>query len=135
MINSFTILLSCTPLDPPIEPLLARICFYLSPFVRILSFFMRTLFHLWQSLLFHENSSFSVRIYVFMKISNRMILSKTNLLSTKHDNDILLISYVPGLCFFLWILFILCLTIFLLLNPVATFTPFAVLNSLLSIFL
>ena len=39
---------------------------------------------------------------------------ETNILSSKHDNDILLISYVPISCFLLWILFILCLIIFLL---------------------
>ena len=78
-----------------------------------------------------------------------MPLSKTNLLSSKDDllsskdeNDILLISHVPSLCFLLWNLFILCLIIFLLnrvslnfLDSVAIFTPFAVLNSLPSIFL
>ena len=39
---------------------------------------------------------------------------ETNILSSKYDNDILLISYVPISCFLLWILFILCLIIFLL---------------------
>ena len=51
------------------------------------------------------------------------------------------ISYVPSLCFLLWILFILCLTIFSLnktslnfFNSVAILTPFAVLYYLPSIF-
>ena len=56
-----------------------------------------------------------------------------------HQNTIMifLISYVPILCFLLWNLFILCLSIFLSnkvsltsLNSVAIFTPFAILDSL-----
>ena len=62
-----------------------------------------------------------------------MSFSETDLLSSKHGNDILLISYVPSLCSVAWILLILWLSIFLLkkvslnsLNSVAIFTPFAV---------
>ena len=67
--------------------------------------------------------------------------SKTNLLSSKLDSDISLTSYVPILCFFALKSSIFCLTTFLLnkvplnsLNSVAIFTPFAVLDSLPSMF-
>ena len=77
-------------------------------------------------------------MYVFMKISKHRIPSfKTNLLSLKHDNDILLISYVPSLCFFALNSFYFMSDYFLLnkvslnsLNSVAIFTPLAVLDSL-----
>ena len=59
----------------------------------------------------------------------------------QHDKDILLISYVESLCFLAWILFILCLIIFLLnkiflnsLNSIAIFTPVVIQYSLPSIF-
>ena len=79
---------------------------------------------------------------VLMKITKRMnsIIWKKSFFSSKTDDDILLISYVPILCFLLWILLILCLIISLLnrvslnsLSSVARFAPFAVLDSLLSI--
>ena len=67
--------------------------------------------------------------------------SKTNLLSSKTNNDTLLISHIPILCFLSWILLISCLSTFLLnnvslnsLKSVAIFTPFAVLDYLPSIF-
>ena len=59
----------------------------------------------------------------------------------QHDKDILLISYVESFCFLAWILFILCLIIFLLnkiflnsLNSIAIFTPVVIQDSLPSIF-
>ena len=75
-----------------------------------------------------------VRIYFFTslwkKASFWMPSFKINLLSSKHDKDILLISYLPSLWFLVWFLLILCLIIFLLnkmflnfLNSVSTLTP------------
>ena len=76
-----------------------------------------------------------------MKISLCMNAIIWNRLSSKHESDFLLIFYFPRLCFLLWILLILCLSIFLLnkvslnlLNSVAINTPFAILDSLHSIF-
>ena len=84
----------------------------------------KNLLFLWESYLSVRISSYCqnlleslsfVWIYIFMKTRKQMIPSfKTNLLSSKHDNDILLILYVPSLCFLLWILLILCLITFLL---------------------
>ena len=107
-------ILTCTPINPRI------ICKDLFLFVII----CKNLLFLWESCLSVRISSYCenlleslsfVWIYIFMKIRKQMIPSfKTNLLSSKHDNDILLILYVPSLCFLLWILFILCLITFLL---------------------
>ena len=107
--------------------------------------------HLWVSLLFMR---ISLNLFLLMVICQNLFFKslwkwvsvwtpsfRTDLLSSKHDNDILSISYIPTLCFLAWILLILCLIIILLnkvslnsLNSVAIFTPFAVLDSLPSIF-
>ena len=75
------------------------------------------------------------------KASVRIPSSKTNLLSSKTDNDILLISYVPILCFFALsssyfrsdYVFIEQ-SVFEFINSVVILTLFAVLDSLPSIF-
>ena len=119
----------------------ARISFYLIEPTSIsvhLILFVR-IFHgyLWESLLFMiicENLFFES---LWKQASIYIPSSKTNHLSSKHDNNILLISYVPVFCFLLYILLILCLIIFLLrkvpsysFKTIAIFTPFAVLDSL-----
>ena len=111
--------------------------------------FTPTYDHLLESFFIYDHLLTSVRISATIyenlfenKAASVLILSYwTYRLSSKHDNDILLISYVPSLCFLFWILLLLCLIIFLLnkvslnsLNSVAIFTPFAVLDSLPSIF-
>ena len=63
LITSFTILLTCTPINPPIEGLFVRTYFDLWSSLRI-SFFMRIFFnpsYLWESLYLWS----SVRMYLF----------------------------------------------------------------------
>ena len=118
--NSFylyAIIFNCVNLLPP-----ARI----SSFVRIFFIYV----HFWESLLFCNNlfKPFFIfeNLFLFMIICENLLeqfrflqslwkqasvwipSSKKNLWSTKHGN-ILLTSYVPNLCFLLWILLILFL--------------------------
>ena len=68
--------------------------------------------HLWESLLIYDHMWESIFLKsLWKKASVWTPSSKTNLLSSKHDNDILVISYFPILCFLLWILLILCFVI------------------------
>ena len=110
-------------------------------FIRKNLFFYKHLsniFYLWESL-FLMRTFFLKFLWKYASIL--MLLSWTYRLSSKHDNDVFFIWYVPNLCFFPWILLILCLSIFLLhkvslssLNSVVIFIPFAVQDSLPSIF-
>ena len=123
-----------------------KIFFYLSePIFICVHLFLsaRISFYLWSSAKIFSYLWSSVKIYFLKSLWKEASVwipsSKTNLLSSKHDNDILLISYVPILHFLLWILFILCLSTFLLnkvsfnsLNSVSVFTPFAVLDQYFS---
>ena len=73
---------------------------------------------LWSFMIIRENHLFLFVTWESMSVWKYaivlMLSSWTYRLSSKTDNDILLISYVPNLCFLLWIILILCLIIFLL---------------------
>ena len=97
LIASLTILLTCTPINPSIKNLYVRTYFDLWSSVRIFSFH-ENFFLLWESfvisiifvnLCLYENK----QVYEYHHL-------KKNLLSSKHDNDILLISYVPSSFFY-----------------------------------
>ena len=75
-------------------------------FLNLFSFMIicENFFFLWKLFQISSCLWFSVRIFFFFKTlwkyaSISISLSKTNLLSSKHDNDILLISCVPILFF------------------------------------
>ena len=112
--TSFTLLLTYTPLNPPIKNLF--VCFYifLRSSLRICSFY-ENLFESFLSLRISSYLWSSVRIYFrnsLVKQASVWIPSfKANLLSSKHDNDIFLISHIPILWFLLSNLFIWCLII------------------------
>ena len=136
----------CVPLSTPFS----RICFLtnlatiFSP--RLLIYICVPLFlsvrvssYLWESLLFYDHLWESFRhLLDFLKslwkqASVWMLLSQMYLLSSKHNNDILLTSYVAILCFLLWILLILCLITFLQ-NKMNLYSLNSVLDSLPSTF-
>ena len=93
LIDSFTILQTCTPINSPSKNLFLHTYFYLWSSVRI-SIFMRIFSFLWLSL----------RIYFFKSLwkstSVWISSSKANLLSSKTENDILLILYVTSYKFY-----------------------------------
>ena len=96
--TSNTILLTCTPIDRPIKNLFVCTYFYFSESLIICD----NLFFLWESFWIFSFLWLSLWIYVFMKQASVWIPSiKTNILSSKHYNDILLILYVPSLRFLL----------------------------------
>ena len=96
LVTSFTILLTCTPIKPPFKGLFVRTYFYLWLSRRISSFYEKFL-NLFLFMIICVNLFFKS----LWKYASAWILpSKTNLLTSNHDNHILLISYVPSLCFF-----------------------------------
>ena len=105
-------------------------CFYLWSFAKIFS-------RLWSSVRIYKNLLLSVRIYsyswsesfgtsfcLFKSLWKQAMVwtpsSRTNFLSLKNDNYILLTSYILILCFLLWVL-LLCLITFLLKQSVFIF--------------
>ena len=86
-------------------------------------FFLLKIFYiyLWGS---HKNF-FIFFSKIFMKANEWIPSFKTDLVSSKHANDILLNSYVPSLCFLAWILLILCLSIFFVEQSVFKFLKFS----------
>ena len=100
LITSFTILLTCTPVNPPMESLFVHTSFHLweSPLFMRIFFICEKFFLLWESLSFlYEN-----------KQTYEILSFKANLLSSKHDNGILLILYAPILCFLFLEFFSFC---------------------------
>ena len=99
--------------------LFLRIFDYLWSSTRIFTYLwssMRISSYLWPSMrIFPPLWSF-VKIYLFKSLWKQASVwipsSNTYVLSSKYDKDILSISWVPNLCFLLWVLLILCLIIF-----------------------
>ena len=73
--------------------------------------------HLWKFLLVYDHLWESIFLSLYEKKQVYEYHRLKQIFYHQNINDILLISYVPILCFLLWILFIFCLTTFLLKCP------------------
>ena len=137
LITSYTILLTCTPLNLPMENVFVRSYFSLWSAGESL-LFVKIFLNPWESLLIYDHLWKSIFLSLY---ENKQAYESHYLEQIVYcQSTIMIICWLcmfQFLCFLRWILFILCLITCLLnkvslnsLNSVAIFAPFSVLDSL-----
>ena len=110
LIASYTILVICTPINPPIEGFFVRTYFYLWSSVRI-SFFMGIFLnpYLWESLLIYDHLWESIFLSLY---ENKLVYEFHHLKQIFYHQNMIMILYwfrmFQVYIFLLWTLLILC---------------------------